>query len=143
SSAEEPAPNPVYGRLSKIRIGRHPARQRHPRIRLFRRRQDGAIKEGWFNFFLGAWMNHLAHVAAATITIRVIQHNGLRAYIYNPINRQPLEDCRHTPELILRPILKRMVVALSTIQAPSQEDTDFLSHRILGQRRLQNRKIVS
>ena len=44
----------------------------------------------------------------------------------------PFEECGQTPELVLTPRFVGVVVALGTVQAPSQEDPELLGHGVLG-----------
>ena len=43
---------------------------------------------------------------------------------------QPREEGGHAPELVLAPVLVGMVMALSAVKAPSEEDADLLGHHI-------------
>src|ERR1700730_9650137 len=44
------------------------------------------------------------------------------------------EECGHAPELVLTPLLVRMIVALRAIQAASHENADLLAHGVLRRR---------
>ena len=76
---------------------------------------------------LGARMQQLhasADIFRAQVHVRgMIDHHLAHA-------EHAREECRHAPELVLAPVLVRMIVALRAIEAAPHEDADLFGHGV-------------
>src|SRR5580704_6972040 len=127
---EKPAPNPVYRRLRKVGMRRHPASELGPGIDLVGARRRGAIEQGRQHFRLGTRMIHLDtafDIRRPQILVdRMIEYDVFEARIAEL--ELATEESRKTPELILAPVFVRVIMTLRTIEAAPQKDSYLLGH---------------
>src|SRR6202034_4880597 len=93
-----------------------------------------AIQECRFHFDLGARVKQLdasLDVRRAQIFMdRMIEYDRVRKGVAE--YEHPIEESRQAPELILCPVLIRVVMALRAIQTKAQKDAHLFRHDFRG-----------